>query len=321
MPHRALGPGREFDLIRRIAGTLGDRARELGDDCAVIPEGPGQLVTSLDSAVEGVHFRREWLTHEEIGYRACAGALSDLAAAAATPAGLLVALTLPAGVTEEEVAALMAGVGRAGDWAGAPLLGGDLSAGPVLSLCVSVFGWAARVPGRGGAGVGDGVWVTGELGGARAALECWERKLEPDPASRAAFAHPTPRIGAGRWLEAHGATAMLDLSDGLAGDARHLAAASGVRVEVDLSRIPRHPGVDQASALAGERAEVFAARGGEDYELLVTLPSSFGESDCTAFQAANRLRLTRIGDVSEGAGARLLLEGAEVPVVGYDHFA
>ena len=321
MLHRSLGPGGEFDRIRHIAVALGSSAEGLGEDCAIIPDGPGRLVTSIDAAVEGVHFRREWLTLEEIGWRACAGALSDLAAAGATPVGVLAALVVPAGAAGEEPERLMRGIGDAAEAVGAPVRGGDLTRGPVLAACVSVFGRSERVPGRGGACPGDALWVSGTLGGARAALVRWERGEQPDATARQAFARPEPRIAAGRWLAANGATAMLDLSDGLAGDMRHLAAASAVGVRVDLASLPLHTAVAGAARLAGEPPPVFAAQGGEDYELLATLPRGFSGAAAEACLAATGVSLTRVGSVEATQGVRLILADVEVTVGGFDHFA
>jgi thiamine-monophosphate kinase len=319
--HLSLGPGPEFDRIRRIAAVLGARATSLGDDCARIPAGPGEVVASTDIAIEGVHFRRAWLSAEEIGWRAAAGALSDLAAAGALAVGALVALVVPADEPEETVESLMSGVGDAVAASGGAVLGGDLSRGPAIALCLTVLGRAARPMSRRGARPGDLLWVTGALGGARAALASWTRGNAPDGSSRGAFARPEPRIAAGVWLAAHGATAMLDLSDGLAGDSRHLAAASGVGIEVELARIPVHPGVPAEAAVTGEPAPAFAAQGGEDYELLVALPPTFSADGVRQFQAACGIPLTRIGSVVVESRVRFLLDGAELDLRGFDHFA
>jgi thiamine-monophosphate kinase len=197
------------------------------------------------------------------------------------------------------------------------VLGGNVTAGPVLSLATTVFGRSARPVSRVGARVGDGVYVTGVLGGARAALVAWQRGALPSPAARVAFARPYPRLVAGRWLAGLGATAMIDVSDGLGGDAGHLAAASGVGLEIDLGRVPVHPAV-LARAVHGEQpAAVFAATGGEDYELLVTLPE--GAVDPVGAEPAAGVSLTRIGAVVAGEGARFLLDGREVPLAGFVH--
>jgi thiamine-monophosphate kinase len=319
-PASALGPGREFDRIRRIVAALGPRGAGLGDDCAVLAPADTLLVASTDVSVEGVHFDRAWLTLEEVGWRAVAAALSDLAADGAEAAGVLTALTAPPGATDDDVASVMTGAGAAAAEAGAKVVGGDLSSGPVWSLGVTVLGWAAAPVTRAGARPGDGLWVTGALGGARAALEAWQRGAEPDPEARRRFARPLPRLHAGRWLARHGAHAMLDLSDGLGADAAHLAAASGVALALDLARVPLAAAAAEGSRL-GISPEQFAAESGEEYELLVALPETFGAEDARAFESVTGLALTRVGEVRAGSGVQATLRGAPVALAGFDHFA
>jgi thiamine-monophosphate kinase len=313
MTDTPLGGGAEFDRIRAIAAALGSRARELGNDTALVKLGGTTVALSADVSVEGVHFRREWLSLEEIGWRAAAAALSDLAASAAEVVGVLAALTIPAAEPLSTFVALMQGVGAAADAVGGKVLGGDLSRGDAIALALTVLGTAAHPLTRAGARPGDGIWVTGELGGARAALTAFIAGRVPDAAARVRFARPEPRIAWGRWLAAQGARAMLDLSDGLAGDAGHLAAASEMAVHLELERIPCHPAVAGEAAAAGEPAPVFAAKGGEDYELLVALPP--------AFSAAGDFPLTRVGEVRAGAGLTLELAGRSLVLSGYEHFA
>jgi thiamine-monophosphate kinase len=305
-----LGPGAEFDRIRAIAAALGERAGQIGDDCVVIPDGDGSLVASIDTSTEGVHFRLDWISLEEAGYRSAASALSDLGAAGASVTGLLAAVAAPRSATQEQLAHFMHGVGDAVARVGGLVLGGDLTAGDAWSATITVLGRATKPMRRHGARAGDGVWVTGLLGGARAAVRSWLSGIEPDAAARSAFARPHPRIAAGAWLAGQGATAMMDLSDGLAGDAGHLAAASGVAIDLDLARLPVHPSVP------GPDTQLFAASGGEDYELLVTLPPAFGSD------SAAGTPLARIGTVSEGTGVRLLRDGKAVPLPpSYNHFS
>jgi thiamine-monophosphate kinase len=314
-----LGPGPEFDRIRAIARALGPTGGALGGDCAVIRESSGSsLVLSTDVSVEQVHFRRDWLRPGEIGWRAAAAALSDLAAVGAEPLGVLAAITLPRDSADAELTELMRGVGDAVSAVGGVVLGGDLSAGTTWSVAITVVGRTPRPVSRRGARAGDGVWVTGTLGAARAALETWRRDEQPEPEARQAFAHPVPRIRAGAWLAAHGASAMLDLSDGLAGDATHLAAASGVELRLDLDLLPIAPSATATARAIGVAPPRFAAEGGEDYELLVTLPSAFAAAD--EFRAECGVPATRIGAVVAGSGVRLALAGAEVVLAGFDHF-
>ena len=140
----ALGPGAEFDRIREIARALGDRARGLGDDCALLPDVTGTLALSTDVSVERVHFRLDWITLEEAGWRSAATALSDLAAEGAAPVGLLSGITVPEGARDAELTAVAGGIGAAAGSVGAAVLGGDLSRGAVWSVAVTVVGRAER---------------------------------------------------------------------------------------------------------------------------------------------------------------------------------
>jgi thiamine-monophosphate kinase len=313
----ALGPGTEFDRIRGIIQMLGPRAGDLGDDCALIPEGDTFLALSTDLSVEHVHFRLDWIDLREAGWRAAAAALSDLAADGAVPVGLLAALTVPAGAADLETVEIMAGVGAAAEFARAQVIGGDLSAGPVWSVAVTVVGRAGMPITRSGAQAGDELWVTGEVGAARLALEAWQRGEEPSPEARARFAHPEPRIAAGQWLALHGAHAMIDLSDGIGGDARHLSAASAMEMVIDMDTLPLATGVADAAKRLGISAGQLAAEAGEDYELLVALPSGF---DPKPFVRDCGLSLTRVGRVAEGSGVCFLQKGAQIEVGGFNHF-
>jgi len=320
MPMPSLGAGREFDRIRAVLAALGDVVADAGDDCAFIPPGLGVIALSTDTSVEGVHFRREWLSLEEIGWRAAAGALSDLAAVAAEPIGVLAALVLPDDLGEPETVRLMRGIGDATASVGGKVLGGDLSSGPVLAIGITVIGSCVSPVRRTGAAVGDSLWVTGSLGGACAALLSLQAGALPAPAARAVFARPAPRIHAARWLADRGARAMIDLSDGLAGDAGHLAAASGVRLRIDIGGLPVHPDLVSRVARTGESAVALAAMGGEDYELLVAMPSGFGESDAGEHLHSTGVPLTRIGVVEAGLGVDLTEGGVSVSLRSFDHF-
>ena len=305
-----LGPGREFDLVRIMTSRWGDRARGIGDDATVLEVPAGErLVLSTDSSLEDVHFRRDWLSPEEIGWRATAAALSDLAAMAANPLGVLVALTLPAEWIDD-LGALAEGIAASATDAGAPIVGGDLTHGERLAITVTVVGSAANPLRRIGARPGDTLWVTGQLGGPALAMEAWGEGRQPTPEARSRFARPVPRIREAQWLLRAGATAGIDISDGLGGDAAHLAAASAVRLTIDADALPLAPGADVSTA----------QRSGEEYELLVTTRAPF---DPAAFQRDFGLPLTRIGAVEEGAaGVDLLIGGERVASPsGYDHFS
>jgi thiamine-monophosphate kinase len=313
-----LGPGPEFDRIRGITQVLGKQGIGIGDDCGLVREGDEFFAFSTDVSVEQIHFRTDWITLEEAGWRASAGALSDLAADGAAPAGLLCAVITPAAAEESDLLQVMAGVRAAAEFVNAPVLGGDLSVGPCWSLAVTVVGRTRAPISRGGAEPGDRVWITGALGGARAALETWRRGEEPAPAARNCYAHPEPRIAAGRWLARHGARAMIDVSDGLAGDAGHLAAASEVALDIDLAALPVHPDVASAARRRGVPPAQFAAEGGEDFELLVALPARFDAAALFASECG--IPLTPIGSVVDGSGARFRQDGRTIPLGGYNHF-
>jgi thiamine-monophosphate kinase len=318
-----LGSGREFDLIRTIIGDVVAPAPGVvvgpGDDCAILD---GGLAISLDTSIEDVHFRGDWLRPDEIGYRAVAAALSDLAAVAAQPIGILVALAVPAARATELAPELMRGARAAAAAHGAALLGGDLSGSPgPLMIDVAAIGRADEPILRRGAQVGDALWVTGTLGGAAAAAGAWLAGRTPDADARQAFARPAPRLREARWLAARGVLrAMIDLSDGLAGDAGHIAAANTLRAVVEAELVPVHPAAVRAGA--GERARALALHGGEDYELLFAAPPGTVDGLVTVFVDEFAIPLTRIGVLAEGAGVALRhRDGTEAALAGgYDHF-
>lgn len=327
-----LGSGAEFDLIRQFyarddAAARGSRIPDAvrvgaGDDCAIV-RGEG-LALSVDIAVEGVHFRRDWLQPEEIGYRAAAAALSDLAAVAATPIGILVSLAIDPTDALDVAPRIMDGARAAADGARAVLLGGDLSRtmGPLVIDIVAV-GNALRPVLRRGAREGDSIWVTGELGAASAAVRAWQRGDIPEAAARLAFALPTPRIAEAGWLAARGVLdALIDISDGLAGDVAHIAAASAVRIVIDGASVPIHP-VVRAETPDPEHALRLALGGGEDYELCFAAPPGAVERIAESFIDTFDLALTRVGTVHAGAGVLLRALGGAVidmPLAGHDHF-
>jgi thiamine-monophosphate kinase len=310
--HLWLGGGPEFDRIRAIYARLGPAAYGLGDDCALLRSEKATLALSIDISVEGVHFKREWFTDREIGSRAAAAALSDLAAEGARAAGLLVSLCVPPDGPADQAAAIMEGVGAAALEAGAKIFGGDLSRAPIIIVDVCAIGTAPRPVRRVGAEPGDGLWVTGRLGAMALGLREYQAGRRPEAAVAERFARPEPRLRAGQWLASQGAHAMIDISDGLSSDAGHLAAASGVSVEIALERIPCWPGIVPLQAVAS----------GEEYELLVALPPTFGETHALAFSDLVGLPLTRIGICGGGGGVRFTDRGQPVtPPTGYDHFA
>jgi thiamine-monophosphate kinase len=282
--HVAMGQGGEFDAIRAMLTRWGPLAEGIGDDAAVVaPPTDAPLVVSTDASVEGVHFRSGWLTPEEIGARAAAAALSDVAAMGGEVRWVLVALEVPT-AWQESLPAIADGIGRLVADADARIVGGNITRGERLSLTLTVIGAAAQPVLRSGARVGDALWLTGRLGGPRRALAALEAGATPDPVDRVRFAQPVPRLREGAWLAAIGARAMLDVSDGLAADAGHLAAASGVRCELWADAIPRLGDATVDEALAS----------GEEYELLVATDADL---DADGFARRFGVPLTRVGQV------------------------
>lgn len=306
----ALGPGTEFDRIRAIASRLGPRARGLGDDCALVSVAGAPLAISVDLAVEGTHFLRAWLTAAEIGWRAAAAALSDLAAVAAAPAGVLASVGVPPDLPATFLGDLMDGVGGAAHAVGAEVWGGDLVRASVITVDVAVVGHAPKPVRRSGARPGDALWVTGRLGAPAAAVRAWRAGRAPGAAVRARFAHPEPRVGPAAWLRDHGARAMIDLSDGLVSDAAQLAAAARARMVLAADRVPVFPSTADDDALAG----------GEEYELLVAIPAD-ADVAVEEFERRFSIPLTRIGAVEAGAGVRVERNGAAIEAPqGFIHF-
>ena len=306
-----LGPGAEFDAIRTMLGRWGNRATGIGDDAAIInvPRGDA-LVASVDTAIEGQHFRGEWLSAREIAYRAATAALSDLAAMAAKPLGILLAIGLP-DTWRPRLTELADGIGDAVDAAGTRILGGNVSGATELSLTTTVLGTSFSPLRRDGLRPGDRLYVTGRFGGPGVAVAAWRQGSEPQPEHRARFARPKARLREARWLADRGVVAAIDISDGLGADAEHLALASDVGVDIDLALLPRVAGVADAIA---------AASSGEEYELLVGSRVALDTAD---FERAFDLPLTAIGQATtpeEGIRFRNGNERVAKPS-GYDHLS
>ncbi len=284
-----------------------------GDDAAVTAP-PGVTATSVDAFVDGVHFRRDAAPLESIGRKAMAAALSDLAAMGAAPGEAYVELGIPPDLHTPDSVELARGLGLVAAGAGVAVIGGDVTRSPVLFLALTVVGHSAAVDDlvlRSGARPGDVVAVTGELGGAAAGLLLLERPelaagLDRDLAQalRRRQLEPAPRLAAGRALAASGATAMIDVSDGVGGDAGHIASQSGVALVIELERVPAQAGVDEAAAAAGLDRWDLVTGGGEDYELLATLPQA-RLADARSAVARSGVTLTAIGAVREGQGVSL----------------
>jgi thiamine-monophosphate kinase len=321
---RTLG---EFELIRRWF-TRPPRdprvACGVGDDCALLAPRPGmQLAVSSDMLVEGRHFLST-VAPDALGHKALAVNLSDLAACGAEPLGFTLALSLPR-ADAAFIEGLAQGLHALADASGITLVGGDTTAGP-LNLCLTVFGEvpAGQALLRSGAQPGDTLWVSGELGDARLALEVFRGTLSLPQAAfaqaRRAMEWPTPRLALGRALRGV-ASSAIDLSDGLLGDLDHVLEASGVGAVVDAAALPR------SAVLAAQPDAVQATcllAGGDDYELLFTAPPAQAEAVRAAAQAAGT-PVTAIGRITAARGCDIRdAQGRPWPAQrprSFDHFA
>lgn len=306
-------PVGEFELIARHFSAFGRGSGVslgVGDDAAIlsIPEGC-ELVTSVDTLVEGSHFPEDTFP-EDIGYRCVAVAASDLAAMGARPLAMTLALTLP-DADDFWLHAFSEGLGQASTAFGLPLVGGDTTRGPCV-ISVQVFGVVERGAAllRGGAQPGDAVFVSGTLGDAAAGLALLQSRWQPEAVHGeyllGRYYRPTPRLVLGEKLTGI-ASAAVDVSDGLIQDLGHIAAASGCAIEIQADDLP----LSDALRSHHERQQqlAWALGGGDDYELCITVPV-----DLMAPEG-----FTRIGSVTEGEGVRC--EGATLPEhSGYTHF-
>lgn len=310
-PSVRLGPGAEFDLVRLMLARWGNAASGVGDDAALLDLHSGErLVVSTDASVDRVHFKREWMTPADIGYRATTAALSDLAAMAARPLGILATLVLP-NEWRADVEGLADGIGAAASVHDTKIVGGDLTRGDTLVVSVTVLGAAVHPAQRNAARPGDHIYVTGLLGGPASALRAFDEGSPPDPLHLQRFVRPRARIREALALARQGATAMIDISDGFASDARHLAVASGVELRIDAARIPVLRGAKRSDAFCG----------GEEYELIVASPH---ELDVDAFAREFALPLSEVGRAraTDTPSVRATLDGALVDLgEGHDHFS
>lgn len=319
----------EDQLLATIHRVLSGAGPEVivgpGDDAAVVRPGSGELVLTTDAMVEGVHFRTDLTTPRDLGYKAIAVNVSDVAAMAASPRFALCALTLSGSIDAAWVVELAGGMRECCEEFALSLIGGNLSRGGEVSIVVTMTGevMPGRAVRRDGARPGDRLAVTGSLGGSAAGLRVASQRSWSDDERDAIkrFMRPTPRVGEAGVLASHGVTSMIDISDGLAMDLSRLCRASGTGARVELTGIPRHPAATPAEALAG----------GEDYELLATLPDLEAVEGARAeLREAFGVSLSDIGAIIEAESEEALVavdaNGTERPLItegaiaGWDHF-
>lgn len=283
----------ELGLLRELEQR--GLAGPIGDDVAVLPP---DLVVTQDTLVEDVHFRLAWTSWHDLGFKAAAVNLSDLAAAGCEPLALFVSLTATPETRAEAVFELYQGLNEAG----VPVRGGDTTSGHLLALTVTAIGRSPRVPGRGGALPGDVLVVTGPLGGSAAGLRALEVGLAGCDDLIERHHRPPLRLAEGRRLAAV-AHALMDVSDGLATDAGHIARRSGCAIEIDVEAIPVPPDLERAGD-----AHFWTL--GEDYELLAAVAP--GDAAALGFPA--------IGRCVPGAGVTIRRGGAQIEARGWEHF-
>jgi thiamine-monophosphate kinase len=272
-----LGETGEFGLVARVtAGRTYGPSVLLGpgDDAAVVACADGRVVATTDVLVEGRHFRLDWSTPYDVGRKAAAQNLADLAAMGARGTALLVGLGAPSSFPVADAEELARGLADEAAVVGAYVVGGDVVASDAVFLAVTALGsLEGRAPVlRSGARVGDVLVVAGSLGGAAAGLAAL-RAGRTDLAAVSAHRVPAPPYDAGVALALAGATSMVDVSDGLTGDLGHVAAASGVGFEVDVAALPWHPSVAAAAEALGVDPVEWVLGGGEDHALVATLPA------------------------------------------------
>ncbi|MGR6317784.1 thiamine-phosphate kinase [Micromonospora soli] len=304
----------EFGLIDRVTARLTYGESCLlgpGDDAAVVAAPDRRVAASTDVLVEGRHFRRDWSSARDVGHRAAAANLADIAAMGATPTALLVALCIPADLDTSWAEELADGLGAEAALVGASVVGGDMSASPTLTIAVTALGDLAGRPPvvRSGARPGDVVALAGRTGWAAAGYTVLSRGFRTPRLLVEAFRRPEVPYPAGPEAARHGATAMIDVSDGLVADLGHVAKASGVAIDVtrDAFEVPRQMR-DAAQALGVDPYSWILA-GGEDHALAATFPAA----------ATLPPGWRAIGRVSEGAG--VTVDGAAYAGPGgWDHF-
>jgi thiamine-monophosphate kinase len=311
----------EFERIARLAARFGPLGSEtlgltlgIGDDAAILEPSGKALVWTVDAQVDGQHFRRTWLSFEDIGWRSFVAAASDLTAMGARAWVALTALNVPGDVDDDALDALAQGQADAARAVGAAIVGGNLSASTELSVTTTLLGHAGRPVRREGARPGDGLWLAGAVGMARLGLEALKtgRRDAALVPMIDAFARPPVLARFADPLASH-ATSAIDVSDGLAQDAGHLAAASGVGVVFDRDALRAHGGdaLAHAGGLVGVAWEDAMLNGGEDYALLAS-----SSQPLEGFTHVGEVVAERGVWMRDAGGVRAPVRGH-----GFDHFA
>lgn len=332
---RTLG---ELGVIARIRSAVGKSASTgvrtgIGDDTAVLaPSSGAALLATTDLLIEDVHFRRAWASPVDIGWKAMAVNLSDIASMGGVPRWALIAAALPASVEIREVDALYTGLQDAAAPHGVTIVGGDTSTSPHgWMINVTLLGEHAGTPKlRSAAAAGDIVAVTGTLGRAAAGLALLETGGNTTVGATTqndltrAHLRPTARLAEGRWLGAQaGVHAMMDLSDGLTTDLGHICRESDVGARIALDLLPAAPAVREAARALGKDPLEWTAAGGEDYELLLTCDPDMVDRLAQGLLAATGTTLTAIGWIERRDAAVTYVDARGEPVLlpsGYQHF-
>ncbi|MDF2458902.1 MAG: thiL [Nitrospira sp.] len=339
---KGVSPINEFELIRALQRRYQSDGRPgvlrgIGDDAAVIASDPRRShLFTTDLLTEGIHFDLATATFADVGFRAATANLSDIAAMGGTPEYILVSLAMPKSASRAQVEQMYRGLMTACRPHGVRLIGGDISAsaaGWFLSITLVGSAPAGHVLLRSGSKPGDDLYVTGTLGDSRAGLQLLEnrpRRSRPSLSSRhrrllvARHLRPSARIREGCWLaRGRWATSAIDISDGLSGDLRHLCEESHVGVDLDLSMLPISPACRAYALSVKQDPAILALAGGEDYELLFTIPSRQSARFERATRA-HRIRVTRVGRMlSPGRGLHMVMPSGRrqpLPFVSYEHF-
>jgi thiamine-monophosphate kinase len=326
---KQLGEEALIGQMREIfASTSGDVALGIGDDAAVVDaQAHMQMVWTTDLVLEGIHFERSWLRPRDLGRRTLAVSLSDLAAMGAEPAFALFSLACSGEEKVEVLLDVCQGVADMALESGTAVVGGDTSnsgAGLVLSVAAGGIVPEGRAVTRSGAAIGDTIYVTGLPGRAAAGFRLLKAgQGEESPALCRTFIAPEPRLEAGGMVAKAGASAMIDLSDGLARDLRHICAESGAGAEISIGQIPVDPELSRVSAAEGWNIEELILGGGEDYELLFTA-SSRTAAEIETYARETGLQLTAIGEIKGPESGVMIIDSDGVSrsleIKGFDHF-